>query len=90
MSSVTPLAAALIGAGGAVVGGVLTTSGQLILERSRARREQAAKREREAREVRLQLASSSKSRRVADLDRGGKEWRRILAWSSRAFDLNLE
>jgi hypothetical protein len=53
MSSVTPLAAALIGAGGAVIGGVLTTSGQLLIERGRAIREHSATRERQARELRL-------------------------------------
>jgi hypothetical protein len=53
MSSVTPLAAALIGAGGVVFGGVLTTSGQLLIERGRAKRERQAEERRHARELRL-------------------------------------
>lgn len=52
-SSVTPLAAALIGAGGAVFGGLLTTSGQLLIERGRAKRERQADERRQARELRL-------------------------------------
>jgi hypothetical protein len=52
-SSVTPLAAALIGAGGAVFGGALTTSGQLLIERARGKREVMAEKRRHAREVRL-------------------------------------
>lgn len=53
MSSVTPLAAALIGAGGAVFGGVLTTSGQLLIERQRSKRESEAGEQLRRREVRL-------------------------------------
>ncbi len=53
MSSVTPLAAALIGAGGAVLGGMLTTSGQLLIERGRSERDRQADERRHAREVRL-------------------------------------
>ena len=52
-SSVTPLAAALIGAGGAVLGGFLTTSGQLLIERGRAKRERRAEADRAKRELRL-------------------------------------
>jgi RNA-splicing ligase RtcB len=53
MSSVTPLAAALIGAGSAVFGGFSTTSGQLLIERGRAKRESAANEERQAQALRL-------------------------------------
>jgi hypothetical protein len=53
MSSVAPLVAAVIGAGGVVFGGVLTTSGQLIVERGRARRERDAGRQKELLELRL-------------------------------------
>lgn len=77
MSSVTPLAAALIGAGGAVFGGVLTTSGQLLIESGRAKRERTANAEQQRRELRLAarlvmeelaeasalIASAAKSRR---------------------------
>lgn len=52
-SSVTPLAAALIGAGGALFGGALTTSGQMLIERARGKREIAAEERRQARDIRL-------------------------------------
>lgn len=53
MNSVTPLAAALIGALGAVIGGILTASGQLLIDRGRAKREREGEDRRQARELRL-------------------------------------